>query len=88
MFESRIRPADRRFVVVVVAFVVGGNEYLVGQCGSTRRKGFPAPVILWDYKTGSILFELQGLTEVKRIVGALSRRSWFCVHGAGGHAFR
>lgn len=41
-----------------------------GQCGSTRTKGFPSPVVLWDYKTRTSLFVYQGLTEVRGINNA------------------
>lgn len=36
-----------------------------GQRGSTKAKGYPAPVFLWDFKTRTSLFVFQGLTEVR-----------------------
>lgn len=55
--EASGEPLDRsrRSVVPSVA----------GQCGSTRRKGFPAPVILWEYGTRRMMLEIDGLTQVK-----------------------
>lgn len=37
-----------------------------GQRGSTKVKGYPAPVFLWDYATRSSLFAFHGLTAVSR----------------------
>lgn len=41
-----------------------------GQRGSTRVKGYPAPVFLWDYATRASLFVFQGLAEVRVVDGA------------------
>ncbi|CAM9343933.1 unnamed protein product [Laminaria digitata] len=49
--------------ISAVAVSPSGSLVATGQCGSTRTKGFPAPVVLWDYATRTSLFVYQGLTE-------------------------
>ncbi|CAM9173677.1 unnamed protein product [Ectocarpus sp. 12 AP-2014] len=49
----------------ISALAVSSSGALIatGQRGSTKVKGYPAPVFLWDYKTRTSLFVFQGLTE-------------------------
>ena len=39
-----------------------------GQAGTTHRKGFGAPVIVWDFETRRPLLTLQGHTEKVNIL--------------------
>ncbi|CAM9091506.1 unnamed protein product [Hapterophycus canaliculatus] len=49
--------------ISALAVSPSGSLIATGQRGSTRVKGYPAPVFLWDYATRTSLFVFQGLTE-------------------------
>ncbi|CAM9464894.1 unnamed protein product [Scytosiphon promiscuus] len=59
--QSLLRGHDME--ISALALSPSGSLIATGQLGSTRVKGYPAPVFLWDYATRTSLFVFQGLTQ-------------------------
>ena len=50
--------------ITAIAISSTGRYLASGQLGSTHVKGYPSPVILYDFASGQPLIPLQGITQV------------------------